>query len=85
MRGSGKRTPQMLTDYLQKCAGRPGHRMKRGRRSEIVAYYVAGHSLRECAKQFGVSFQRVHQIVQAESPDAMHAPYDRWTPGWRVK
>jgi DNA-directed RNA polymerase specialized sigma24 family protein len=45
--------------------------MTRGRRSEIVAYYVAGHSLRACAKRFGVSFQRVHQIIQTESPEVM--------------
>jgi predicted DNA-binding protein YlxM (UPF0122 family) len=42
-----------------------------------VAYYVDGHSLRECAEFFGVSFQRVHQIIQRKAPQLMRAPHLR--------
>jgi hypothetical protein len=58
-----------VLDYIAKARRRNNVRGKR--RSELVAYYIAGHSLRECAEHFGVSFQRVHQVMQADAPQAM--------------
>ena len=43
---------------------------KRGRQKtvdydEVIAFYKGGHTLRSTAERFGVSFQRIHQIVSA--------------------
>jgi predicted DNA-binding protein YlxM (UPF0122 family) len=57
-------------------------RDSRDRQVRIVAYYVDGHSLRECAEAFGVSFQYVHQVV-SRTPQLMHAPYVSKSCPWR--
>jgi transposase len=49
-------------------------RASRERQAAIVAYYVEGHSLRECAQAFGVSFQWVHQLIR-RTPGLMHAAH----------
>jgi transposase len=49
-------------------------RDSRDRQARIVAYYADGHSLRECAEQFGTSFQWVHQVIR-RTPGLMHAPH----------
>jgi predicted DNA-binding protein YlxM (UPF0122 family) len=41
----------------------------------IIAYYADGHSLRECAEFFGITFQRVHQIIQRKAPQLMRAAH----------
>lgn len=41
----------------------------------VVSRYKAGLTLRECAELFGVSMQRIHQIVRKTEPTAMRAPY----------
>jgi predicted DNA-binding protein YlxM (UPF0122 family) len=43
--------------------------------AQLVAYYADGHSLRECAEFFGISFQRVHQIIQSKAPQLMRVPH----------
>lgn len=40
----------------------------------VLAYYLNGASLRDCAKKFGVSMQRCHQIVRARAPVLMRKP-----------
>lgn len=42
----------------------------RGRNERVVRYY-ATHSLRQCAKRFGLTFQRIHQIILEEAPKKM--------------
>jgi transposase len=46
-------------------------RDSRDRQAAIVAYYADGHSLRECAEQFGTSFQWVHQVIRTKAPELM--------------
>jgi hypothetical protein len=58
-----------VLDYIAQARRR--NPMRGEHRSQVVAYYIAGHSLRECAEHFGVSFQRVHQVIQADAPQAM--------------
>jgi hypothetical protein len=58
-----------VLDYIAKARRR--NPMRGEHRSQVVAYYIAGHSLRECAEHFAVSFQRVHQVIQADAPQAM--------------
>jgi predicted DNA-binding protein YlxM (UPF0122 family) len=64
----------MLTDYLRKCGSL---RSRHHQPAQVIAYYADGHSLRACADRFGVSFQRVHQIIQKKAPQLMRAPYAR--------
>lgn len=42
----------------------------------VIAHYAAGNSLRECAKEFGITFQRVHDIITTCRPDLLRRPYD---------
>jgi transposase len=49
-------------------------RESRERQARIVAFYLEGHSLRECAQAFDVSFQWVHQVI-SRTPELMHAPH----------
>lgn len=52
-------------------------RMRRmQRRAEIWERYASGLSLREVADEFGISFQRVHQIIEEDAPQTMRVPYD---------
>jgi transposase len=62
-----------VLSYLDHARRRNHVRGKR--RLELVAYYIDGHSLRECSEHFGVSFQRVHQVIQADAPQAMRVPH----------
>lgn len=41
----------------------------------VLAHYLNGASLRDCAKKFGVSMQRCHQIVRAMAPVLMRKPH----------
>jgi transposase len=58
-------------------------RDSRDRQARIVAYYADGHSLRECAEAFDVSFQYVHQVVRSRTPQRMHAPHVSRSCPWR--
>jgi predicted DNA-binding protein YlxM (UPF0122 family) len=49
-------------------------RESRDRQARIVAFYLEGHSLRECAQAFSVSFQWVHQVI-SRTPHLMHPPH----------
>jgi transposase len=49
-------------------------RESRERQARIVAFYLEGHSLRECAQAFDVSFQWVHQVI-SRTPGLMHPPH----------
>jgi transposase len=49
-------------------------RESRERQARIVAFYLEGHSLRECAQAFDVSFQWVHQVIR-RTPHLMHPPH----------
>ena len=42
----------------------------------IADYYARGHSLRETAAKFGISMQRVHQLLLRDKPKLIRAPYD---------
>lgn len=42
----------------------------------VIAHYAAGNSLRECAKAFGITFQRVHDIITSCRPDLLRRRYD---------
>lgn len=33
------------------------------RNQELINYYLSSHSLRETSKKFGISYQRVHEIL----------------------
>lgn len=41
----------------------------------IIGHYRSGLTLRECAALFGVSMQRIHQIIQKFSPNIMRPPH----------
>lgn len=51
---------------------------QRARRMRIVSYYLQNHTLRECAVNFGVSFQRIRAIIHREAPEKMRPPYDTY-------
>jgi predicted DNA-binding protein YlxM (UPF0122 family) len=57
-----------LRGYLRKCRKR---RRRQVQYEQLIAYYADGHSLRACAEFFGISFQRVHQIIQSKAPQLM--------------
>lgn len=61
-----------LRGYLRK---RRNLRKRRVQQEHIIAYYADGHSLRECAEFFGITFQRVHQIIQRKAPQLMRAAH----------
>jgi hypothetical protein len=39
------------------------------RRDEIVNVYKGGATLRQCAKRFGITYQRVQQIIAVTAPE----------------
>jgi hypothetical protein len=41
----------------------------------ILRYYRSGHTLRETARRFGLTFQRVHQVVKQNAPLEMRPPH----------
>jgi helix-turn-helix protein len=41
----------------------------------ILRYYRSGHTLRETARCFGLTYQRVHQVVHKYAPKEMRPPY----------
>ena len=41
----------------------------------IVRYYRSGHTLRETATRFGLSYQRVHQVITKYAPKEMRPPH----------
>lgn len=41
----------------------------------LVQHYRDGLTLRECAAKFGLSMQRVHQIILRDAPELMRAPH----------
>lgn len=41
----------------------------------IVAAYRSGLTLREVAEYFGLTFQRIHQIIRKHAPKLMREPY----------
>ena len=45
------------------------------RTQAIVRYYVNDHTLRQTGKRFGLTYQRVHQVVRKYAPDKMRAPH----------
>lgn len=45
------------------------------RNQKIVSRYIGGHSLREVAREFGISMQRVHQILNRVAPNCMRQPH----------
>ena len=49
--------------------------MPRPRRNsdKIAAYYKRGYSLRETAAKFGISMQRVHQLLLRDKPKLIRA------------
>jgi DNA-directed RNA polymerase specialized sigma subunit len=46
------------------------------RNQEVIRAYKAGLTLRQCAERFGVSMQRIHQIIEKYAPHLMRAPYN---------
>ena len=44
-------------------------------RANVVKRYADGFSLRECADFFDCSLERVRQIVRADRPDLIRAPF----------
>jgi len=45
------------------------------RNRKIIVHYRAGFTLRECAERFGITMQRVHQIIRILHPRLMRPPY----------
>lgn len=41
----------------------------------ILRYYLGGHTLRETGRRFGLTYQRVHQVVRQYAPEKMRAPH----------
>ncbi len=54
--------------------GRPSGRNAE-RDGEILAAYKGGLTLRECGKRWGLSFERIRQIIDALDPDCMRPPH----------
>lgn len=58
---------------------------KQERNDDLAAYYAHGYSMRETAKQFEVSLERVRQILRDHYPDLIRrahvgmsmTPHDR--------
>ena len=44
-------------------------------RDGIVGAYAFGRSLRETAEEFGVSHERVRQILKEDAPNLIRAPH----------
>ena len=55
--------------------GEPPNKKKK-RNAGVVALYAAGHSMREVAGRFGVSLERVRQIVRREQPSLIRPMHD---------
>ncbi len=45
---------------------RGGHNLKTKRNAAVLAYYRAGHTMQETAKKYGITRQRVGQLVRGE-------------------
>lgn len=43
---------------------------------QIKLFYLGGHSIRETARRFGLSLQRIHQILRRDAPGVIRARYD---------
>jgi transposase len=48
-------------------------------KQQVIDYYLKNHTLRQCAKRFGVSMQRIHQIIRDLRPEIMRRPYDKFS------
>ena len=49
---------------------------KKRNTKNIVAYYARGFSLRETASRFGLSMQRIHQLLRRDKKKIIRPPYD---------
>jgi transposase len=49
---------------------------KDDRNRAVVRYYAEGFSMRETAAHFGVTMQRVHQILKGYDPESIRPAHD---------
>ena len=45
------------------------------RDAKLIAYYASGYSLCETALRFGITHERVRQIILRDSPETLRLPY----------
>lgn len=48
-------------------------------KKKVLAFYLKPRTLRQCAAHFGVSMQRIHQIIRDVSPESMRKPHDKFS------
>jgi DNA-directed RNA polymerase specialized sigma subunit len=48
-------------------------------KSQIIAAYKRGMTLREVGRHLGISMQRVHQVISDCAPELMRPRFDRFT------
>lgn len=52
-------------------------------RRNIIAAYKSGLTLRQVAAKFGLTMQRIHQIVAEDAPYLMRRPHARYSAAQR--